>query len=83
MALYVFIYSFIYQMNSPVNNSVVYVGYMALVSLGLYCMMGFVGVCASLWFTKLVFAAGEDQESDQPLVGGASKEVELAVPTVV
>jgi hypothetical protein len=45
-------------------------------------MMGFVGVCASLLFTKMVFAAGEDQETDQPLVR-ASKEVELALPAVV
>jgi hypothetical protein len=80
------IYSFpfpdVYGTENELDVDVLFIGYIAMVSLGLYCMMGFVGVCASLLFTKMVFAAGEDQETDQPLVG-ASKEVELAVPAAV
>jgi transmembrane 9 superfamily protein 2/4 len=82
MALYVFLYSIIYGTENELDVDVLFIGYMAMVSLSLYCMMGFVGVCASLLFTKMVFAAGEHQETDQPLVR-ASKEVELALPAVV
>ena len=34
-----------------------YFGYMGLVCLGMFCMMGFVGVACSLWFNKVIFAS--------------------------
>jgi hypothetical protein len=36
---------------------VLYFGYMALASLGLFLMMGFVGVASSLWFNRTIFAS--------------------------
>ena len=32
-------------------------GYMGLVSLGLFMMMGFVGVASLLWFNKTIFGS--------------------------
>jgi len=57
---YVFLYSFVYvrQLNieGPLS-AVIFFGYMTLVSLGLACMFGFVGVCASLVFSKRMYAS--------------------------
>jgi transmembrane 9 superfamily protein 2/4 len=59
-AIYVFLYSIVYfkQLETTgVTSHVLYFGYMALASLGLFTMMGFVGVMTSLWFNKTIFAS--------------------------
>ena len=60
-ALYIFIYSFVYFHQLEANNSfatyVLYFGYMALVSFGLFLMTGFIGVFSSLYFTKKLYAS--------------------------
>jgi len=59
-AIYVFLYSFVYfkqmEASSPATYAL-YFGYMALVCLGLFVMMGFVGVSTSLWFNKVIFGS--------------------------
>jgi transmembrane 9 superfamily protein 2/4 len=59
-AIYVFLYSIVYFKQLEANSLATYVlyfGYMALASLGLFTMMGFVGVITSLWFNKTIFAS--------------------------
>lgn len=59
-AIYVFLYSFVYFKQLYANSLstyVLYFGYMALVSVGLFCMMGFVGLTTSLWFNKIIFSS--------------------------
>jgi len=59
-AIYVFLYSFVYfkQLEaSSVATYMLYFGYMGLACLGLFLMMGFVGVSTSLWFNKTIFAS--------------------------
>jgi transmembrane 9 superfamily protein 2/4 len=57
-AIYVFGYSFHYfkqlESNSPATY-VLYFGYMALISFGLYLVTGTVGFLSSLWFNKKIF----------------------------
>jgi len=59
MALYIFFYSFMFFREQLVANEfatyVLFFGYMGLVSLGLFMMMGFVGVASLLWFNKTIF----------------------------
>lgn len=59
-AIYVYGYSFHYfkqlQTNSPATY-VLYFGYMALVSFGLYLITGTVGLLSSLWFNKKIFGS--------------------------
>jgi hypothetical protein len=46
----------------------VYFGYMAFVSLCVFCTMGFVGVSSSLWFNIHIFATiatDEDREEQE------------------
>jgi transmembrane 9 superfamily protein 2/4 len=60
IAIYVFLYSFLYFQQLEANNLatfVLYFGFMALVSIGIFLMMGFVGLCTSLWFNKLLFSS--------------------------
>lgn len=59
-AIYVFLYSIVYFKQLEANSLATYVlyfGYMALASLGLFTMMGFVGVITSLWFNKTIFSS--------------------------
>lgn len=80
VAIYVFLYSIIYHRYLDASGSevaVIYFGFMAVMSLGIFCMTGFIGLLASLWFTKTVYAGGIDDETDEPLVT-ASAEVQLA-----
>ena len=60
-AIYVFLYSFMYfnqlEASKTAATYVLYFGYMALASLGLFLMMGFVGVASSLWFNRTIFAS--------------------------
>jgi transmembrane 9 superfamily protein 2/4 len=59
-AFYVFAYSFHYfkqlQSNSPATY-VLYFGYMALISFGLFLVTGAVGLLSSLWFNKKIFGS--------------------------
>jgi transmembrane 9 superfamily protein 2/4 len=59
IGLYIFLYSFIYlrqlEVASPVALSIFFL-YMALVSLGIAFMFGFVGVMANIWFTKRMYS---------------------------
>jgi transmembrane 9 superfamily protein 2/4 len=57
-ALYVFFYSFVYFKQLEANTFATYIlyfGYMSLISLGLFLMMGFVGMMSSLVFNKTIF----------------------------
>lgn len=59
-AIWVFLYSLVYFQQLEANSLTTYVlyfGYMGLVCLGMFCMMGFVGVGCSLWFNKVIFAS--------------------------
>lgn len=59
-AIYVFIYSIVYfkQLEaSTLATYVMYFGYMGLACLGLFFMMGFVGVMAALYFNKVIFGS--------------------------
>jgi transmembrane 9 superfamily member 2/4 len=59
-AIYVFLYSFVYFKQLEANSLasyVLYFGYMGLVSICLFTMMGFVGLSTSLWFNKTIFAS--------------------------
>uniref|UniRef100_A0A6S9B8Q5 Transmembrane 9 superfamily member n=2 Tax=Ditylum brightwellii TaxID=49249 RepID=A0A6S9B8Q5_9STRA len=59
-AIYVFFYSFIYFKQLEANSFstyMLYFGYMALASLALFLMMGFVGVYSCLWFNKTIFGS--------------------------
>lgn len=58
--LYVFLYSFAYFKQLEANQLATYVlyfGYMALASLGLFLMTGFVGVSTCLWFNKTIYGS--------------------------
>ena len=59
-AIWVFLYSVVYFQQLEANTLVtyfLYFGYMGLVCLGMFCMMGFIGVATSLWFNKVIFAS--------------------------
>jgi transmembrane 9 superfamily protein 2/4 len=59
-AIYVFMYSFVYfkQLEaSSIATYLLYFGYMALCSFGLFLMMGFIGVSTSLWFNITIFGS--------------------------
>jgi len=59
-AIWVFLYSVVYFQQLEANTMVtyfLYFGYMGLVCLGMFCMMGFVGVACSLWFNKVIFGS--------------------------
>ena len=59
-AIYVFMYSFVYfkQLEaSSLATYMLYFGYMGLASLALFMLMGSIGVAASLWFNKIIFAS--------------------------
>jgi transmembrane 9 superfamily protein 2/4 len=63
---YAFLYSVVYfrQLEATdLGTYCIYFGSMALVSLGLAAMMGFVGVWTSLWFTKRMYSS---LKRDQP-----------------
>jgi transmembrane 9 superfamily protein 2/4 len=58
MAIYVFLYSIVYFQQLEADGFftyVLYFGYMGLSSIGLFLMMGFIGVASSLWFNKTIF----------------------------
>jgi len=58
--IYVFLYSFVYFKQLEANafaTYVLYFGYMALASLGLFLMTGCVGVISCLWFNKTIFGS--------------------------
>jgi len=59
IALYIFFYSFMFFREEFEANEfatyMLFFGYMGLVSLGLFMMMGFVGVASLLWFNKTIF----------------------------
>jgi transmembrane 9 superfamily protein 2/4 len=59
IGLYIFLFSIIYsrqlEMTSLVALSIFFL-YMALVSLGIAFMFGFVGVMANIWFTKRMYS---------------------------
>jgi len=59
-AIYVFLYSFVYFQQLEANSFTTYVlyfGYMGIASLALFLMTGFIGVSASFWFNKTIFAS--------------------------
>ena len=59
-AIYVFLYSIVYFKQLEANTLATYVlyfGYMGLVSLGLFSMMGFIGLSTSLWFNQAIFGS--------------------------
>lgn len=59
-AIYVFLYSIVYFQQLEANSVATYMlyfGYMALSCMGLFCMMGAVGIFMSLWFNKVIFAS--------------------------
>jgi transmembrane 9 superfamily member 2/4 len=59
-AIWVFLYSIVYFKQLETNSFTTYVlyfGYMALASSGLFLMTGFIGVAASLWFNKTIFGS--------------------------
>lgn len=59
-AIYVFVYSFVYFKQLEANTFATYTlyfGYMGLMSIGLFVMMGCVGMLTSLWFNKTIFAS--------------------------
>jgi transmembrane 9 superfamily member 2/4 len=59
-AVYVFLYSIIYFKQLDASTSATYIlyfGYMALICLGMFMMMGYFGVSTSLWFNKVIFAS--------------------------
>jgi transmembrane 9 superfamily protein 2/4 len=60
IGLYIFLYSIIYSWQQLETNSLVTLSifflYMALVSLGVAFMFGFVGVMTNLWFTKRMYS---------------------------
>lgn len=59
-AILVFAYSLYYFKQLEANNLATYVlyfGYMGLVSIGLFAMMGFVGLATSLWFNRTIFGS--------------------------
>jgi transmembrane 9 superfamily protein 2/4 len=59
-AIYVFLYSIVYFKQLEANTVATYMlyfGYMALASFGLFMMMGCIGVLTSLWFNKTIFAS--------------------------
>jgi transmembrane 9 superfamily protein 2/4 len=63
---YAFLYSVVYFRQLEATDLCtycIYFGSMALVSLGLAAMMGFVGVWTSLWFTKRMYSS---LKRDQP-----------------
>lgn len=59
-SIYVFLYSILYfsrlEANTPVTY-VLYFGYMSLVCIGLFMMMGCIGVLSSLWFNRIIFGS--------------------------
>ncbi|CAB9510323.1 Transmembrane 9 superfamily [Seminavis robusta] len=60
MVGWLFAYSCVYnqQLNAHyLSTHIIYFLTMAMVCFGLFCMLGFVGVMASLWFHKMVFSA--------------------------
>ena len=60
IAIYVFMYSFVYFQQLEANSFATYVlyfGYMGLASLGLFLMTGFIGVASSLWFNITIFGS--------------------------
>jgi transmembrane 9 superfamily protein 2/4 len=63
---YIFLYSFFYFQQLEATGfgaCCIFFGSMAVVSLGLAAMMGFVGVWSSLWFTKRMYSS---LKRDQP-----------------
>jgi len=59
-ALWVFLYSFAYFKQLEANTLptyLLYFGYMSLISLGLFIMLGCIGVSSCLWFNKLIFGS--------------------------
>jgi transmembrane 9 superfamily protein 2/4 len=60
IGIYVFFYSIAYFQNleaASYETYIIYFGYMGLVSFAFFCMMGFVGLSASLWFNKKIFTS--------------------------
>lgn len=60
MSIFVFMYSVVYFQTLEANTAATYIlyyGYMALVSFGLFLMTGFVGLSTSLYFNKTIFAS--------------------------
>jgi len=63
VAIYVFLYSIYYyytqlkEAHKSFATFILYFGYMGLVSLSLYLMMGFVGVASCLWFNRKIFSS--------------------------
>ena len=58
--LYVFFYSFAYVKfleSEQLATYLFYFGYMALVSLGVFLLMGFVGLSSCLWFNKTIYGS--------------------------
>jgi transmembrane 9 superfamily protein 2/4 len=59
-AVWVLLYSFVYFKQLEANTLptyLLYFGYMTLVSVGLFIMLGSVGVWSCLWFNKLIFSS--------------------------
>jgi transmembrane 9 superfamily protein 2/4 len=59
IGLYIFLYSIIYSRQFEMTSLVplyIFFLYMALVSLGVAFMFGFVGVMANIWFTKRMYS---------------------------
>ena len=60
IGFYVFLYSFVYFKQLEANafaTYVLYFGYMAVLSVAIFLMTGFVGVMSCLWFNKIIFGS--------------------------
>ena len=60
MAIYVFLYSFVYFKQLEANSLATYIlyfGYMGLSCIALFLMTGFIGVASSLWFNITIFGS--------------------------
>lgn len=59
-SIYIFVYSFEFFREMEAHSfgtCVLYFGYMGLACLGLFLMIGFVGVMANLWFNMKIFGS--------------------------
>jgi transmembrane 9 superfamily member 2/4 len=60
IAIIVFLYFFVYfrQLEATsLATYILYFGYMGLVSIGLFLMMGFIGLSTSLWFNMTIYGS--------------------------
>ena len=75
MAIYVFLYSIGQYQESRAaewTSLVIFFGYMIVVCVGLFCMLGFIGVTASLSFNRAIYASLRQELQAEATESGAS-----------